>query len=423
MERLFLTILNMSFNGAFAVVIICLARLLIKRAPKIISYCLWAVAGLRLVSPFSIESVYSLNPFKARIIPQDIASQPALSIDSGIPFINNAVISILPKSNSMNPSANPLRLWTALGSCLWLVGAAVMLAFCVALYFRLKHKMASAIRIEGNLYETDGIQSPFVLGVLKPKIYIPLNLSEHEREYIILHERTHIRRHDYIIKLAAYFILCLHWYNPLVWAAFLLMGLDLEMSCDERVLKELGGGFNKDYSMSLLSMAAGRRVISGSALAFGEDGVKKRIKNALRYRKSSRIALLPAIALAMALSFGLVLNRADTGGIIAPDGGANAGRLYAISGYYDEDGKFSDLGLALDERDSERVLTVSDGDILIVGDRQYEVTADSLALSFYTQPSIDQVAQWWTDYLDSWAESGKIQFISFLADANSGGAE
>ena len=437
MDKLFLAILNMSFTGAFVVAAICFARLLLAKAPKIISYCLWAVAWFRLAVPFSIESVFSLIPFKAQTISPDIVMQSAPRIDSGIPVVNNAVSSVLASQpTDAAVYINPFQVLTTIGSWVWIAGAVVMLVLGVVFYLRLKHKMGSAIRVEGNIYETDGIQSPFVLGVYKPKIYLPLDLSGQEREYIILHEQTHIKRYDNIIKFAAYFILCLHWFNPLAWAAFLLMGMDMEMSCDERVLKELGGELKKNYSMSLLSLAADRRVISGSAIAFGETGVKKRIKNVLKFRKSSRITVALAIVFVTLLSLGLASNRASTGDIYAmqtlgaetasieadnsyvPDSqgsgdGANAGMTYNITDYYNtDDGKFSDLGLALNGESSERELTVKGGDILIDGDRRYEVMAESLTLSFYTQPSLDQVVQWWSDYLDSWAESGKVTAVS-----------
>jgi hypothetical protein len=176
---------------------------------------------------------------------------------------------------------------------------------------------------EENIYEAENIQSPFVLGVVNPKIYLPLGLPEQERRYIILHERTHIRRRDHIVKFGAYFILCLHWFNPLAWAAFLLMGADMEMSCDERVLKEMGSETKKDYSLSLLSLATERRIISDSRdawpgskrslrpspLAFGEGGVKERIKRVLNFKKPSRVIITLAVALVAVLSVGFALNR------------------------------------------------------------------------------------------------------------------
>jgi len=172
-------------------------------------------------------------------------------------------------------------------------------------------KMQSAIPVEENIYETDLIQSPFVLGILKPKIYIPVNIPNQERDYIILHEQTHISRYDHLIKIVAYLILCIHWFNPFAWAAFILMGVDMEMSCDERVLKEVGEKTKKDYSLSLLSMATKRHLIGGSPLAFSEGGLKARIKNVLNFKKTTWIIVISAVVLTTALSIGLALNRTD----------------------------------------------------------------------------------------------------------------
>ncbi|MEG6520997.1 M56 family metallopeptidase [Desulfotomaculum sp. 1211_IL3151] len=315
MDKLFLTILNMSLTGAFVIAAICFARLLLKKAPKIISYCLWGVAGFRLVCPFSIESVFSLIPFKAQAIPPDIAMQTAPRIDSGVTVIDNIISGSLP-APALGASVNPLQIWTTIGAFVWLAGVAVMLIYGVGSFIILKRKMREAAHAEANIYEAANIKWPFVLGIFKPKIYLPLGLSVQERDYIILHEQTHIKRYDHIVKFAAYFILCVHWFNPLAWAAFLLMGADMEMSCDERVLKELGGEIKRDYSLSLLSLATDRRIIGGSPLAFGEGGVKERIKNVLNFRKPSRVIIVVA-ALAMVLSVGLAVNRATDGSTIA----------------------------------------------------------------------------------------------------------
>ncbi|MDR0293000.1 MAG: M56 family metallopeptidase [Oscillospiraceae bacterium] len=310
MDKLFLTVLNMSLTGTFVIAAVCLARLPLKKAPKIISYCLWAVAGFRLVFPFSIESVFSLIPFKASPIPADIAMQPVPRIDSGIGLINNAVSGILPAAGPA-ASVNPLQIWTAIGAAVWLAGFAAMLIYGAASFLLLKRKMRGAAHAEANILEAEDIKSPFVLGMLSPRIYLPAALPEREREYILLHEQTHIRRRDHIVKCAAYSVLCLHWFNPLAWIAFLLMGADMEMSCDERVMKELGGGICGDYSLSLVRIATGRRNLSGSPLAFGEGGMKERVKRVLNFKRPSRIVIAAAVALAAVLSAGFAVNRID----------------------------------------------------------------------------------------------------------------
>jgi len=340
MDKLFLSVLNMSLTGAFVIAAICLARLPLKKAPKIISYALWAVAGFRLVFPFSIESVFSLLPFKAQPIPPDIAMQPMPRIDSGIPFVNNAVSSVLSAAAPID-SVNPLQVWTFIGSWIWIVGVAVMLVYGVVSFVILKRKMRSAAHIEVNIYEADCIQSPFVLGVFAPKIYLPVGLSEHERGHILLHEQMHVRRCDHIVKFAAYFVLCLHWFNPFAWVAFLLMGADMEMSCDERVLKEMGSNTKKDYSLSLLSLSTMRRIIGGSPLAFGEGGMKERVKSVLRFRKATRPVTVTAIVIVAAVSIGLVVNRpsgaGDNGyreGFVPPSADAESYAILSTSSGY-----------------------------------------------------------------------------------------
>ncbi|MCL2391119.1 MAG: M56 family metallopeptidase [Oscillospiraceae bacterium] len=318
MDSIFLTVLNMSLTGAFVIAVICIARLPLKKAPKIISYCLWAVAGIRLAFPISIESTLSLIPFRTAPIQESLArpilpiwpehlTQAMLNTYRGATAIADASGSTLPTATYIF-GIGSIHMWISVGAFVWLIGFALMLTYGFVSCFRLKNKMKLATLIENGVYATDKTQSPFVLGVLKPKIYIPHDLSAQERTYIILHERTHIRRCDYIFKFAAYFVLCLHWFNPIVWAAFLLMGADMEMSCDERVLKEMGDAVKKDYSLSLLSFTVNRRIIGGSPLAFSEGGLKNRIKNVLNFKKTSKIVVSVAITLAIALSVGLLLD-------------------------------------------------------------------------------------------------------------------
>lgn len=309
MEHIFLSVLNMSLTGAFVIAVLCLARLALKKAPKAISYALWIVAGFRLVFPFSIQSVFSLLPFNASPIPQDIAIQAVPRIESGIALVDNAVSASLPAATPA-ASVNPLQAWIAAGTYLWLFGIAVMLVYSIVSIALLKRRLRGAKLIADDLYEAANLKTPFVMGLVFPKIYIPTDLSDGERRYIVLHEQTHIRRHDHVIKVFSYLVLCLHWFNPMVWAAFVLMATDMEMSCDERVMKELGTGIKTDYSMSLVRVAAGRKILNGSPLAFGEGGMKTRIKNVLQYKKYPRVVIIAAVALAAVLITGCAVNRA-----------------------------------------------------------------------------------------------------------------
>lgn len=310
MIRVFLSVLNMSLTASYVIAAVLLARFFLKKAPKIISYLLWAVVGFRLLFPFSFESVFSLIPFKAAPIPNDITTQPAPHIDSGIHAADNAVSHVLPAAEAA-AQVNPMQVWLTAGAYLWLAGVVAMLVYSIVSIIRLKRSLTGAVLIRDNIYQADNIRTPFVLGFFRPDIFIPVGLNEEEKRYIILHEQTHIRRGDPVVKLLGYFALCLHWFNPLAWAAFLCMGADMEMSCDEHVLKEMGSETKKSYSLSLLSLAADRRMIGGSPLAFGEGGMKARIKNVLNFRKPSRVAVSVALAAAAILSTGFAMNQPD----------------------------------------------------------------------------------------------------------------
>ncbi|GHV17160.1 hypothetical protein FACS189425_02830 [Clostridia bacterium] len=298
MTNLFVTVLNMSVTAAFVIAALCAARLVLQklRAPKWISYALWAVAGLNLASPFKLESAFSLIPFNSKPIPQDIAMQAIPRINSGIGVIDNAVSSSLPAAATA-ASVNPLQIWTALGAYVWLFGVAAMLIYAVISYVRLVRRK-------------DSVTTPFVYGFIKPKIHIPSGIEGEKLRYVTLHEQTHIKRRDHLVKLFAFALLCVHWFNPLAWAAFVLLCADMEMSCDERVLRELGMSVKADYSQTLLSLSMNRRILGASPLAFGEGGVKERVKNVLNFKKRSRVIIVAAIALVAIISVGFAVNRA-----------------------------------------------------------------------------------------------------------------
>ena len=337
MNSIFLTILHMSLTGSFVIAAVCLARLLLKRAPKYISYMLWIVVAFRLLVPFSVESAFSLIPFNAsQAIPaavQPVADMPTYGITTGNQLPGgNIATPVTPNTPALSnqppiPEGTPLSTarqivwWPGVFAALWLVGFVAMVAYGTASYYILHLKMAKAGRIGGNVYRADNITSPFVLGFIRPKIFLPPYLKANEREYILLHEQTHIGRKDHIVKLTAYFILALHWFNPLAWVAFLQMEKDMEMSCDERVLRTMGGSIKKDYSMTLLSLATDRRTLLASPLAFGESGTKARVKNVLNFKRPSRIFGALAIVLVLGLSIGLGMNRtAGTPAEITADG-------------------------------------------------------------------------------------------------------
>ncbi|WMJ77491.1 M56 family metallopeptidase [Sedimentibacter sp. MB35-C1] len=307
MSELFLAILNMSITASYVIIFVILIRLAIQKAPKVISYALWVVVAFRLVIPFSFESVFSLLPQTAAPIPHDIIYQQKLLISSGILSVDTMVNEVLP-SQVIGGSVNPMHIYIEIGAHIWMIGIITLLAYSLISIFRLKKLLKNAQLIEQNIYEADNLKTPFVLGIISPKIYLPAGLDKEEWKYILLHEQTHIYRKDHIIKITAFIILTIHWFNPLVWVAFMLMSIDMELSCDERVLKEINIDIKKSYANSLLTLATGRRILNGSPLAFGEGNVKWRIKNVLNYKKPRFWVVAISTIVVIAVGIGLIAN-------------------------------------------------------------------------------------------------------------------
>lgn len=308
LEEIFLQVLNLSINASLVILFVLAARLLLKKAPKIFSYTLWSVVLFRLLCPVSIEALFSLLPTKPQPIPTNIATMPTPRIDTGIRAVDRAVNPMLPTLVEQQASVNPVQIWVFAGSLLWALGIAALLIYSVVSLLRLHRRLRLAVPDRGNVYLVPNLETPFVLGVFRPKIYLPAGLSGEEKRYILLHERTHIKRLDHVVKLVAFLALCLHWFNPLVWAAFFLSGRDMEMSCDESVIKRLGSDVKKRYSSSLLSLATGRKIVGGTPLAFGEGDTRGRIQNILHYKKPAFWAVLAAVLLVVALCVGLMAN-------------------------------------------------------------------------------------------------------------------
>lgn len=316
METLFLKILNMSLTASYVIIAVLLIRLLLKRAPKKYSYMLWAIVLFRLVCPVSISSELSLfnaPPFDMTAaqksgeaalsyVPADIGYMEKPGMTVGIPTVNVMISDTLPPADP-TASVNPLQIWIQAGTVLWCLGTLSLLVYSLVTYFRLKRRMATAVRLDKHIFESDSIRSPFILGFIKPRIYIPFGLQKQERVYILQHEAYHLKRKDHLIKPLAFVVLAFHWFNPLAWLAFILMAKDMEMSCDEKVLSETGSGIAKEYCTSLLSFAANRRLPSASPLAFGETGIRERVKNILRFKApKKRVIVFSAAACIIAVA-------------------------------------------------------------------------------------------------------------------------
>ena len=309
MSELFLSVLNRSLTASYVILFIIIIRLLLKKAPKVVSYALWGVAAFRLIIPFSFESMFSLMPRNTNTvpIPHDIIYQQNPKINSGLDVIDSLVSESLP-APAIGASVNPLQIYVEIGAYFWILGIMILLIYSLVSGILLKRQLRSAELIEQNIFEAKNLKTPFVLGLLRPKIYLPVGFNDKERSYILLHEQTHINRKDHIIKVLAFLVLSVHWFNPFVWIAFMLMSMDMELSCDERVLKEMNEDIKKPYANSLLSLATGRHILNGSPLAFGEGNVKGRIKNVLNYRKPPFWIIVFALAIAAVVSIGLLTN-------------------------------------------------------------------------------------------------------------------
>lgn len=314
-ERFFLQIVNMSLTGGFVILGVLPARLLLKRAPKIFSYILWALAGIKLVIPFSIQAVFSLIPVKLRAVDYENIAFDAPAVDTGLAVLDSAVNQTITGYAAPTPysSVNPMQIYVTLAALLWGSVAAVILIRGIGSYFRLKKKLAAAVLTEKGkvpVYETDRLDVPILLGICRPAIYIPLNLDCGYREYVIAHEKVHVGRKDHLIKLCAYAILALHWFNPLVWAAFYLMTKDMEMSCDEKVMQRQPQDIRVEYSEALLHLAMRQsRLLSLSPLAFGENNTKSRVKNVLKYKKPALWAAIGGAAVICAAALVLLTEK------------------------------------------------------------------------------------------------------------------
>ncbi len=308
MSSLFLKVLNMSITASFAALVVMILRLLFKKIPKIFSYALWAVVLFRLICPFSLESALSLIPNNTEYIPQQIIHTHNPSIDTNIKLIdsivNKPIDTSIPPVNHIS-SVNPLGVMAEIGALIWMLGIIALLGYGIITYIKLRLKLTTATLVRSNIYETDRIKTAFVIGFLKPRIIIPINISEAELSYIIKHEETHIKRLDYIIKPLAFLALTIHWFNPIIWLSYCLMVKDMEMSCDESVMKNTSEDIRAKYSNSLLNVSAKQSRLL-SPLAFGEGNVKSRINNILNYKKPSFwvVILVIIILIFVLISFG-----------------------------------------------------------------------------------------------------------------------
>lgn len=286
MEDVFLRLLNMSITAGWLTLVVIVLRFLLRRAPKWISCLLWAMVAVRLLCPISLESVFSMIP-SSETIHHDIIVSAKPSIDSGVTFVDNAVNPVMEKSFAPKPgdSVNPLQIWIFVASIVWLAGVCVMLLYAVISYLRLRYKVRLAVWFQKSVYISEFIGSPFILGVIRPRIYLPTGLEEKVLQPVLAHEQAHLKRRDYFWKLLGYVLLAVYWFQPLCWVAYSLLCKDIELACDERVIKNYDSHEKKAYSEALLECSIKPHAMAACPLAFGEVGVKERIKSVLHYKK------------------------------------------------------------------------------------------------------------------------------------------
>ena len=311
MEALFLKLVDMSRSAGWLVLAVLALRLVLKKAPKWINCCLWALVAIRLVCPFSVESVYSLIP-NTETIPVEAISVPVES--SAVPEMENmedyalATESFLHQTTEPEKSLEPVapvhtvRDWVSLFAVIWLVGMAVLAAYAAFSCVRLKKKVAASISLSDNVLLCDYIDTPFILGILKPKIYLPSSLLPESAAYVLAHEKAHLCRRDHWWKPLGYLLLSIYWFHPLIWAAYILLCRDIELACDEYVIKEMGTSEKKAYSEALLQCSVPRHMIAACPLAFGEVGVKERIRSVLSYKKPGFRIMVIALVLCIVVA-------------------------------------------------------------------------------------------------------------------------
>ncbi len=310
MSVIFLKLLNLSISASWLVLVVLVLRLVLKRAPKWVDVLLWGMVALRLMLPFSIESALSLIPSAETLSPEVVRFNPAPTITSGVEFIDNAVNPSLSESFAAAPlaSVNPLYVWTYLAGWVWLIGLGAMLLYALVSYLRLRRRVSVSLCVQENIYLCDAISSPFILGVVKPRIYLPSGLDEVQRQNVLSHERAHLARHDHWWKPLGFALLAAYWFNPVLWLAYTLLCRDIELACDERVIRTMDESAVKTYSTVLLACSMPRKAVITCPLAFGEVGVKERVKNALHYKKPAFWVVAASVAVCVIVAVCFLTN-------------------------------------------------------------------------------------------------------------------
>lgn len=340
MDDVFLKLVNLSISASWLILAVLVLRVVLKKAPKWVMPLLWGVVALRLVCLFSIESALSLIP-SAETIPSEIVTEtrePVLYEQATLDIVTNPTLpsaAEVPVGVSRQQAQVDFNIY----SVLWLAGMAALLVHALVSAGRLKRKLATAILLRDNIYESEFVDSPFVFGVVKPNIYLPMHMDEGTAAYVIAHEHAHLARRDHWWKVLGYLVLALHWFNPLVWVAYILFCRDIELACDEKVVKGLDGAARADYSQALLSCAAPKRAVAACPLAFGEGNIKTRVKSALHYRKPAFWVAAAAVLTVVIVAVCFLTNPRSERGSLVWAQKLNAADVASIELYVPAEGK------------------------------------------------------------------------------------
>ena len=310
MAAVFLKLLNLSISASWLVLAVLVLRLISKRAPKWVNVLLWGIVALRLMLPFSVESALSLIPSAETVSPAVVQFDPAPTITSGVNIIDNAVNPSLSEHFAAVPTAsvNPLYVWTEIAGWVWLIGLGAMLLYALVSYLRLRRRVSVSLPVQDHIYLCDAISSPFILGVVKPHIYLPSGLDEVQRQNVLAHEQAHLARRDHWWKPLGFALLAVYWFNPVLWLAYALLCRDIELACDERVIRTMDESAVKTYSTVLLACSIPRKAVITCPLAFGEVGVKERVRNALHYKKPAFWVVAASVAVCVVVAVCFLTN-------------------------------------------------------------------------------------------------------------------
>lgn len=362
MENIFLKLLNMSITAGWLILAVIVLRLLLKKAPRWISCLLWALVAVRLICPVSLESIFSVIPSSETIqrnivyddtVNADNPGQPVsngLVINSGMEFVDNMANPMFQESPVPKPEsgADPLQAWLGAAGVIWAAGAGIILLYAVVSYIRLYLRIRTAVRLQGIIYQSEFVDTPFIFGVLRPRIYLPSGMPEEIRIPVIAHEQAHLQRFDNYWKILGYALLTVYWFHPLCWAAYILFCKDMEMACDEKVIRNYSARQKKEYSEALLTCSLSRKTIVVCPLAFGEVSVRERIQSVLHYRKPAFWLTVTAVIVCVAAGFCFLTDPVEKdslqSSVAEPEEGSTGGISENISAGPDEAGNPKDDG-------------------------------------------------------------------------------